>query len=216
VLETLRAGTLPTAAAGVTPNEVGSAAEAAHDPGVREAGTTGPGEVGVAITGGTATDAEPGAGAGAKVAISTAEKSMTVGASRGTRSADSTRRHRWDVTWDLAWQSRSGPPQVPWLQPDVIDRLSTLRSGGIDTVVVVPLGFVSDHMEVVHDLDSVALGHARRLGLTAVRAATPGTHPRFVAMVRELIEERLDGREPVAVGRLAARPQHCPENCCPP
>jgi protoporphyrin/coproporphyrin ferrochelatase len=94
-----------------------------------------------------------------------------------------------DRPWDLVWQSRSGPPQVPWLEPDVCDHLSALRAAGTEAVVLVPIGFVSDHMEVVYDLDTEAAGVARELGLRLTRAATAGTHPRFVSMVRELLEE---------------------------
>lgn len=118
--------------------------------------------------------------------------------------------------WDLVWQSRSGPPSVPWLEPDVGDHLAALRDEGIDTVVVAPIGFVSDHMEIVWDLDVVARERAEVLGIELVRASTPGIDPRFVAMARELVEERLAGRPPLAIGRLPARPHRCPEGCCLP
>jgi ferrochelatase len=123
--------------------------------------------------------------------------------------------------WDLVWQSRSGPPGVPWLEPDVGDHLAARRDDGVDTVVLAPLGFVSDHMEVVWDLDVVVRERAEALGIQLVRAATPGTHPDFVAMARQLVEERLDdvgneGHQPVAIGHLPARPHHCPEGCCRP
>jgi ferrochelatase len=101
--------------------------------------------------------------------------------------------------WDLVWQSRSGPPQVPWLEPDVCDYL---RKTDARSVVLVPIGFVSDHMEVVYDLDTEARQVAAELELPMERAATAGTHPRFVQMVRELMEEP----EPVP----------CPLTCCPP
>ncbi|MFI6292103.1 ferrochelatase [Nonomuraea sp. NPDC050790] len=91
--------------------------------------------------------------------------------------------------WDLVWQSRSGPPQVPWLEPDVCDHLRTLD----EPVVLAPIGFVSDHMEVVYDLDTEAVDVARELGLPMARAATVGTHPAFVRMVGELMA----GPEPV-------------------
>ncbi len=93
----------------------------------------------------------------------------------------------------VAWQSRSGRPGVPWLEPDVGAHLRTLRDEGAAAAVIVPIGFVADHFEVVWDLDVEALGLAAELGLAAVRAATPGTHPAFVAMVGELVREREAG-----------------------
>jgi ferrochelatase len=89
--------------------------------------------------------------------------------------------------WSLAYQSRSGPPSVPWLEPDIGEHLEKLHSEGARAAVIVPVGFVSDHMEVKYDLDVEAAELAGRLGLRIERAATPGTHPRFVAMVRELL-----------------------------
>ena len=119
--------------------------------------------------------------------------------------------------WDLVWQSRSGPPSVPWLEPDVGDHLETLHRDGVDTVVLAPLGFVSDHMEVVWDLDTVVRRSApRRWASTWCGRPPPAPHPRFVAMARELVEERLEGRQPVAIGRLPANPHRCPEGCCRP
>lgn len=87
--------------------------------------------------------------------------------------------------WDLVWQSRSGPPQVPWLEPDVLDHLRAIHT----KVVLAPIGFVSDHMEVVYDLDTEAVHLAAELGTPLERAATVGTHPRFVHMIRELMDE---------------------------
>jgi ferrochelatase len=107
----------------------------------------------------------------------------------------------------LVFQSRSGPPQQPWLEPDVREALSEIAAGGGSRdVVVAPIGFISDHMEVRFDLDTQAREHAARLGLNMVRAKTVGTHPRFIRMIRELIEERMVG-SPFAEG--------CLENCCP-
>lgn len=119
-----------------------------------------------------------------------------------------------DLPWDLVWQSRSGPPQVPWLEPDVNDHLRALADKGITDVVVSPIGFVSDHLEVLWDLDNEAASTARSLGLGYARAATPGIDPRFVTMVRELVEERT-ARRPVA--RLGTLPiwNDCPGGCCP-
>jgi protoporphyrin/coproporphyrin ferrochelatase len=115
--------------------------------------------------------------------------------------------------FDLVYQSRSGPPQVPWLEPDICDHL---RSVAGSAIVLIPLGFISDHQEVKFDLDTQAREVADSLGLTMVRAATAGTHPRFVTMVRELIEERLSGTtDRATVGTLPARPDQCPLDCCP-
>lgn len=115
--------------------------------------------------------------------------------------------------WDLVYQSRSGPPSVPWLEPDIGDHLAKLHAEGVRAVVVVPVGFVSDHMEVKYDLDVEAAELAGRLGLRMERAATPGTHPRFVAMVRELLRER-DGGDRPALGTLGPRPDTCAATCC--
>ncbi|MGY1685387.1 ferrochelatase [Geodermatophilus sp. SYSU D00867] len=108
---------------------------------------------------------------------------------------------------DLVWQSRSGPPSVPWLEPDVNDHLRALHENGETAVVLFPIGFVSDHLEVIWDLDNEAEETAGELGLAFVRAATAGTHPAFVAMVRELLQERRAGGEP----RLGT---NCPAACC--
>jgi len=137
--------------------------------------------------------------------------------------------------WQLAYQSRSGPPSQSWLEPDVRDVLAGKgvgslypgeASGGpsqIKTpdpfthVVVVPIGFLSDHVEMLWDLDTEARAHAERLGLGMVRAATVGTHPRFVAMIRELVAERIEGREqprPLDVSDPCG--EVCPPDCCLP
>lgn len=121
--------------------------------------------------------------------------------------------------WSMAWQSRSGAPTSRWLEPDINDHLAALADQGTDSVVVVPIGFVSDHMEVVFDLDTEAAQTASRLGMRLERAATPGTapDPRFVSMWRQLVEERLDPaivRQ--ALSSLPVRPDTCPEGCCIP
>jgi protoporphyrin/coproporphyrin ferrochelatase len=123
-------------------------------------------------------------------------------------------------TADVVFCSRSGPPQVPWLEPDVNDHLEKLAGDGVASVVLVPIGFVSDHMEVVYDLDTEALATAERLGVDAVRVATSGTDPRFVAMVRELLVERaaVERGEPVdrvAVGGEPPCWDLCAAGCCP-
>jgi ferrochelatase len=117
----------------------------------------------------------------------------------------------------LVYQSRSGPPHVPWLEPDILDHLGALKRQGVDDVVLAPIGFVSDHLEVLYDLDLEAADLARELGLNLVRASTASTHPAFVAMIRELIEERLDPERPRrADGRFAAGHDVCPTDCCLP
>jgi ferrochelatase len=121
---------------------------------------------------------------------------------------------------DLVYCSRSGPPQVPWLEPDVNDHLRALSGDGVDAVVVVPIGFVSDHMEVVYDLDTEASATAEELGLAFARAATCGIDQRFVAMVRDLLVERAAAErgEPVvraACGSLPAAWDRCAPGCCP-
>lgn len=120
-----------------------------------------------------------------------------------------------DRPWDLVFQSRSGPPQVPWLEPDVVDHLGLLAADDAPTVVLVPLGFLSDHMEVAYDLDTLAAGAAERLGLRLVRAATVGTHPTFVRGVADLVDELLVGAEPLSLGRLGPRVRPCRPDCCP-
>lgn len=118
--------------------------------------------------------------------------------------------------WSLAYQSRSGPPSQPWLEPDILAVLRALPAAGVRDVVVTPIGFISDHMEVLYDLDTEAQALADELGLNLVRAATAGSHPRFVRMIRELIEERMQGAAPVTVGQLPAAPCVCAPDCCPP
>jgi ferrochelatase len=117
----------------------------------------------------------------------------------------------------LVYQSRSGPPQVPWLEPDILDHLRIVAGRGVKNVVVSPIGFVSDHLEVLFDLDVEARETAAELGLDFARASSASTHPAFVAMIRELIEERL-GRAPArpALGRFAASHDVCPADCCLP
>jgi protoporphyrin/coproporphyrin ferrochelatase len=117
--------------------------------------------------------------------------------------------------FDLVWQSRSGAPRVPWLEPDINDHLRALAADGTSAVVVSPTGFVSDHLEVVWDLDTVARDTATQLGLTFARAATVGTHPAFVSMVRELVEEELSGAPRRALGVLGICGLDCPRTCCP-
>jgi ferrochelatase len=110
-------------------------------------------------------------------------------------------------SFDLVWQSRSGPPSVPWLEPDVNDHLRVLAAHGERAVVLFPVGFISDHLEVIWDLDNEARETAAELGLAFARAATAGTHPAFVESIRMLLEERRAGGLP----RLGT---NCPAGCC--
>lgn len=119
------------------------------------------------------------------------------------------------------YSSRSGPPQVPWLEPDVNDHLvASAEDGKAPAVVLVPIGFLSDHMEVVYDLDVEAAATAARLGLPVARAATTGADPRFAGAVRDLLLERaatVRGEAPArcALGVLGAAHDVCPVGCCP-
>jgi ferrochelatase len=117
--------------------------------------------------------------------------------------------------YSLVYQSRSGPPSQPWLEPDVVDHLRALAREGARDVVLAPIGFLCDHMEVVYDLDLEAKARALELGLNLVRAATVGTHPRFVAMIRELVAERTDGEAlRLHLGTRGCAPDECAPSCC--
>jgi ferrochelatase len=124
--------------------------------------------------------------------------------------------------WDVVWQSRSGPPQVPWLEPDVVDHLDALHADGVAAVVVAPIGFVSDHVEVIWDLDTEARERADELGMAFARAATAGPDPRFADMVVELVAEhvheaaprRLSADVPSAGCTVNGLP--CAVDCCVP
>jgi ferrochelatase len=135
--------------------------------------------------------------------------------------------------WELVYQSRSGPPAQPWLEPDVLEYLGKLAESGAPAAVIIPAGFVSDHMEVKHDLDTEAAETAADLGLPVARAATPWYHPRFRAMVTDLVRERIsvpdeaggsqgspgrhgaEGPVPrLALGRMGPSSDVCPPGCC--
>ncbi len=121
--------------------------------------------------------------------------------------------------WHLVYCSRSGNPATPWLEPDVNDHLTALHEAGADQVVLAPIGFVSDHMEVIYDLDTEAAETARGLGMRLARAATAGTHPAFVAGLVDLLEERAatergEAPDEAAVGALGAWHSVCPADCC--
>jgi ferrochelatase len=120
-------------------------------------------------------------------------------------------------SWRLAFQSRSGSPHQPWLEPDICDHLRELKQTGATDVVVQPVGFISDHMEVLFDLDTEARQVSEEIGLNMIRAATVGTHPAFVSMIRELINERMSGGgERPALGTRGASHDFCPADCCLP
>jgi protoporphyrin/coproporphyrin ferrochelatase len=123
---------------------------------------------------------------------------------------------------DVVWQSRSGPPQVPWLEPDVVDHLDVLHARGVAAVVVAPVGFVSDHVEVIWDLDIEARERADELGMAFARAATAGPDPRFADMVVELVAEHTDAAAPrgltddVPAGGCTVNGAPCAIDCCRP
>ncbi len=122
---------------------------------------------------------------------------------------------------DVVWQSRSGPPSVPWLEPDVVDHLDTVAAAGHPAVLVCPVGFVSDHVEVVWDLDNEARERAGELGLGFARAATAGADPRFAAMVVELVAEHTDAGPARALGCVSSagygvNGAACAPDCCRP
>jgi ferrochelatase len=115
--------------------------------------------------------------------------------------------------WRLVYQSRSGPPTQPWLEPDICDYLRGLDRG--TNAVIAPIGFLSDHMEVIFDLDTEARQLCESLGIAMTRAATVGVHPKFVAMIRDLVLERTDGAPRRALGELGPSHDVCPADCCP-
>ncbi|AWN29937.1 ferrochelatase [Streptomyces sp. NEAU-S7GS2] len=125
-----------------------------------------------------------------------------------------------DHPWRLVYQSRSGAPHIPWLEPDICDHLEEQHAAGVPAVVMAPIGFVSDHMEVKYDLDTEATAKAAELGLPVARSATVGADPRFAAAVRDLLLERAATErggtpERCALGALAASHDLCPVGCCP-
>ena len=120
--------------------------------------------------------------------------------------------------WTLVYQSRSGPPSQAWLEPDICDYLNSLhQSRSSRDVVIVPIGFLCDHIEVLYDLDTEAAQLCDELGVNMVRAATVATHRRFVTMIRQLIAERTKPTASrAALGQLQPAPDTCPPDCCPP
>lgn len=117
--------------------------------------------------------------------------------------------------WELVYQSRSGSPEIPWLEPDVNDAIRDAKARGKKAVLVSPLGFVSDHVEVIWDLDNEAKETAEDEGLWFARSATPGTHAAFVDGICDLILERIAGAEKLALSSLGPWPEFCAIGCCP-
>jgi ferrochelatase len=118
------------------------------------------------------------------------------------------------ASWELAFQSRSGPPTQPWLEPDVLDRVASAGHAGRRQLVLAPIGFISDHMEVVYDLDVEAAEAAAAGGIALARAQTVGTHPAFVRMVSQLVAESVN-RGPEWTHPPGAVTMTCPSDCCP-
>jgi ferrochelatase len=118
--------------------------------------------------------------------------------------------------WELVYQSRSGSPHQPWLEPDVCDRITELhQTESPGHLVILPIGFISDHMEVLFDIDTEARELCEQLGINLHRAATMGTHPKFIEMIRLLVEERLtDMPNRLALGELGPSHDICPVDCC--
>ena len=118
--------------------------------------------------------------------------------------------------WDLVYQSRSGPPQQPWLEPDICDSIKARDDKQkLDSVIVVPIGFISDHMEVMFDLDEEAAEVCEERGIRMHRTRTAGIADGFVEMIRDLVQERMEGRQDRAsVGELGAWHDVCPDDCC--
>jgi ferrochelatase len=107
--------------------------------------------------------------------------------------------------YSMVFQSRSGPPTQPWLEPDICDHLRELAADGAKDVIIHPIGFVADHMEVIYDLDYEAKSLCKELGLSMVRAATVGTHPAFVQMICDMVKEHIE----------SPKPAYCAPGCCP-
>lgn len=118
--------------------------------------------------------------------------------------------------WKLVYQSRSGPPQVPWLGPDILDHIKTLKESGVQNLIIHPIGFVSDHMEVIYDLDHEARNLCDELQMRMWRVPCAGTNPKFIEMIQDLILENTEeGRSKKFVGKLGLIGDLCPPECCP-
>lgn len=134
-------------------------------------------------------------------------------AARLVSSAVHARRAQWHGTWELVYCSRSGPPQVPWLEPDINDHIDRIAAS-TSAVVVAPIGFMSDHMEVIHDLDVEAAETAANHSLTWARAGTVGVHPDFVTGLADLVEERIADGDRAWLGLMGPSHDACPVDCC--
>ncbi len=119
-----------------------------------------------------------------------------------------------DTQYQVVYQSRSGAPGQPWLEPDILDHLRALKKDGVADVIIAPIGFISDHMEVVYDLDIEAKQFAQEIGINIHRAGTAGVHPSFVSMIADLIEERTLGKPAAVLGDCPASPDVCALDCC--
>lgn len=122
-------------------------------------------------------------------------------------------------SYDLVWQSRSGSPHVPWLEPDVVDHTREIHNSGVEAIAVCPIGFISDHMEVIWDLDTELQQACDELGIVLERAATASPEPSFAALVVDLIEEHTNGRKPESLGRVTVQGctvngEPCSPGCC--
>ena len=118
--------------------------------------------------------------------------------------------------YEVVFQSRSGPPSVPWLTPDIDQRIHELAEQGTQELLVHPLGFVADHMEVLFDLDTQSAAAAKEAGVKMVRTPTVGTHPRFVSMLVDLVEEAAGLRaDRPSLSKSGPRPDKCNSQCCP-
>lgn len=117
-------------------------------------------------------------------------------------------------SWRVVYQSRSGSPGQPWLGPDICEYLRELKCIGAKEIVISPIGFISDHMEIIYDLDIEARELCERLGLNMVRSSTPWANPAFVKMIRELILERTEGTEARFLGSRGPSHDVCPADCC--
>jgi ferrochelatase len=161
--------------------------------------------VGMAVSSGSVSAGTARPGPGGRYAAELAEAARLI----TERTVDPAR------GYDLVWQSRSGPPSAPWLEPDIGDHIKALaQAGTASAVVVVPVGFVSDHMEVMHDLDVEAAAVAAAAGLPFARAKAPGSSERFARMVCELVDERASGEQGPRLGTLEVAAGACPADCC--
>lgn len=117
--------------------------------------------------------------------------------------------------YTLVYQSRSGAPHIPWLEPDILDHMDELASAGVTNLIIHPIGFISDHMEVMYDLDTEARDKATELNIKLIRSATVGIHPTFIEMICDLIIERMMANPTrLAIGKFGANHDICPVDCC--